>query len=88
MARYVKDLVLNKPEDFVTFIMNDYLQKNQFVVSEWKGEPAYRTGRIVDYLYYRGMKICYRVMERSQKKTYESDYRDGHGAFGNSGGRL
>jgi len=44
MARYVKDLVLNKPEDFVTFIMNDYLQKNQFVVSEWKGEPAYRTG--------------------------------------------
>ena len=24
--------------------MNDYLQKNQFVVSEWKGEPAYRTG--------------------------------------------
>ena len=44
MARYVKDLVLNKPEDFVTFIMNDYLQKNQFVVAEWKGEPAYRTG--------------------------------------------
>lgn len=43
---------------------------------------------IMDYLYYRGMKICYRVMERSQKKTYESDYRDGHGAFGNSGGRL
>ena len=27
MARYVKNLVLNKPEDFVTFIMNDYLQK-------------------------------------------------------------
>ena len=47
-----------------------------------------KKGRIVDYLYYRGMKICYRVMERSQKKTYESDYRDGHGAFGNSGGRL
>ena len=43
-----------------------------------------KTGRIVDYLYYRGMKICYRVM----KKTYESDYRDGHGAFGKSGGRL
>ena len=31
-------LVLNKPRRFVTFIMNDYLQKNQFVVSEWKGE--------------------------------------------------
>ena len=23
-----------------------------------------KTGRIVYYLYYRGMKICYRVMER------------------------
>lgn len=48
MARYVKDLVLNKPEDFVTFIMNDYLQKNQFVVSEWKGEPAYLDRRCAD----------------------------------------
>ena len=44
MARYVKDLVLSKPEDFVTFIMTDYLQKNQFVIDEWKGEPVYRTG--------------------------------------------
>lgn len=44
MARYVKDLVLNKPDDFVQFIMNDFLQKNSFVLSDWKGEPAYRTG--------------------------------------------
>lgn len=44
MARYVKDLVLNKPDDFVHFIMNDYLQKNQFSMSDWKGEPAYRAG--------------------------------------------
>lgn len=44
MARYSKDLVLNKPEEFVTFIMNDYLQKNQFTMSDWKGEPAYRAG--------------------------------------------
>ena len=28
MARYVRDLVLNKPDDFVQFMMNDYLQKN------------------------------------------------------------
>lgn len=48
MARYVKDLVLNKPEDFVTFIMTDYLQKNQFVVAEWKGEPAYRAGALIE----------------------------------------
>lgn len=44
MARYIKDLVLNKPEDFVSFMMNDYLQKNQFKMSEWKGKPAYRAG--------------------------------------------
>ena len=44
MARYIKDITLNKPEDFVTFMMNDYLQKNQFSMSDWKGEPAYRAG--------------------------------------------
>ena len=44
MARYVQDLVLNKPDDFVGFIMNDYLQKNQFSMSDWHGEPAYRAG--------------------------------------------
>lgn len=44
MARYVKELVLNQPGDFVQFIMNDYLQKNGFVMSDWKGEPAYRAG--------------------------------------------
>ena len=44
MARYVKDIVLNKPDDFVSFIVNDYLQKNKFTMSEWKGEPAYRAG--------------------------------------------
>lgn len=44
MARYVKDLTLNKPEDFVAFIMNDYLSKNQFSMSDWKGEAAYRAG--------------------------------------------
>ncbi len=44
MARYVKELTLNKPEGFVQFIMNDYLRKNSFVMADWKGEPAYRTG--------------------------------------------
>ncbi len=44
MARYVQDVVLNKPDDFVFFIMNDYLQKNGFTMSDWKGEPAYRAG--------------------------------------------
>ena len=44
MARYVKDITLNKPDDFVAFIVNDYLQKNKFVMSDWNGEPAYRAG--------------------------------------------
>lgn len=44
MARYVKDIVLNKPDDFVQFIMKDFLQKNQFKPGQWKNEPAYRTG--------------------------------------------
>lgn len=44
MARYVKELTLNKPDDFVAFIVNDYLQKNRFEMSDWKGEPAYRAG--------------------------------------------
>lgn len=44
MARFVKDVVLNQPDDFVHFMMNDYLQKNGFSMSDWKGEPAYRAG--------------------------------------------
>lgn len=45
MARYVKELVLNKPDSFVSFIMEDYLRKNDFKMSEWKKkESAYRAG--------------------------------------------
>lgn len=28
MARYIRNNVLNKPDDFAAFMMNDYLQKN------------------------------------------------------------
>lgn len=44
MARYTQDVVLNKPDDFVSFMMNDYLQKESFSLSDWKGTPAYRRG--------------------------------------------
>lgn len=45
MARYVKELVLNKPESFVNFIMEDYIKKNSFVQSTWKdNEAVYRAG--------------------------------------------
>ena len=44
MARLPKDVTLNKQENFVEFVVNDYLQKNKFSMSDWKGEPAYRAG--------------------------------------------
>ncbi len=44
MARFTQDLVLNKPDDFVQFIMNDYLTKHGYSISDWKGEQAYRAG--------------------------------------------
>ncbi len=45
MARYTKELVLNKEESFVTFMMNDFLQKNQFKPFDYKtGEKVYRAG--------------------------------------------
>ncbi|MBO4981117.1 MAG: hypothetical protein J6C84_04390 [Lachnospiraceae bacterium] len=44
MARYIQNVTLNKPDDFVQFIMNDFLQKNAFTLADWKGEPAYRAG--------------------------------------------
>lgn len=47
MSRFTQDLVLNKPDDFVHFIMEDYLTKHGFSMSDWKGEPAYRAGDAV-----------------------------------------
>lgn len=62
MARYVQDVVLNKPDNFVFYIMNDFLQKNGFVLADWKGEPAYRAGdpmltgyRYLKYSYTNGV---------------------------------
>lgn len=62
MARYVQDVVLNKPDNFVFFIMNDFLQKNGFTLSDWRGEPAYRAGdplltgyRFLKYSYTNGV---------------------------------
>ncbi|MCH5269260.1 MAG: DUF4190 domain-containing protein [Lachnospiraceae bacterium] len=44
MARYINNILLNKPADFVAFMMNDYLQKNGFSMADYKGTPAYRAG--------------------------------------------
>lgn len=44
MARYQKDLKLDKDEGFVSFMLNDYLKKNQFTPFDYKGEQVYRAG--------------------------------------------
>ena len=44
MAKYIRDLELRKPEDFVQFMIMDYAKKNGFTMAEWKGAPAYRAG--------------------------------------------
>lgn len=62
MARYVQDVTLNKPNDFIFFMMNDWLQKNSFKASTWKGESVYRRGdgffegfRYMKYSYENGI---------------------------------
>lgn len=44
MSRYVQDIVLNKPDDFVNFMMSDFIHKYDFFLHNWKGENCYRSG--------------------------------------------
>lgn len=44
MSRYIRDIVLNQPEDFVEYMMNDYLTKEGFKLVNFKGEQVYRSG--------------------------------------------
>lgn len=44
MARHIEHIQLDKPDDFVLSVMNNYLQKNGFVMSDLKGESVYRAG--------------------------------------------
>lgn len=44
MARYIREVTLNRPEDFVQFIMTDFLSKHGFRLVEFKGEQVYRAG--------------------------------------------
>ena len=48
-------------------------------------EHFWSTGKIEDYLYYKGMAICKNVMERhGNEAAGESDNSDGNGASGNT----
>lgn len=47
MARFVKDVNLNQPAEFVNFMMGDFLQKGGYVTLEWKGEECFRCGDVM-----------------------------------------
>lgn len=44
MARYIRDEQINKPDDFVAFIMNDFLTKNGFTQKQVKDEMVWQEG--------------------------------------------
>lgn len=44
MARYIREVELNRPEEFVQYIMTDFLGKQGFQMKEFKGELVYRAG--------------------------------------------
>lgn len=45
MARYIREVQLDRPADFVQFIMGDFLSKHGFKLKEVKGEMVYHGGR-------------------------------------------
>lgn len=44
MSRFVIHEVLNQPEDFVSYMMNDFLTKHGFSYVEFKGQMVFRAG--------------------------------------------
>lgn len=44
MARYIQDIYLNKPDNFVFYTMNDFFLKTGFVLTDWRGEQIYFAG--------------------------------------------
>ena len=44
MARYIREVVLNRPDDFVQYIMSDFIYKHGFHMVDFKGERILRAG--------------------------------------------
>lgn len=44
MARYIREVELKQPEDFVQYIMTDFLSKHGFKLVEFEGQMVYRVG--------------------------------------------
>jgi len=54
-------------------------------VEEKYWQQFLETGKITDYLYYKGMQIISRVMDSYEGNgQHEPDYGDGHGARGDA----
>lgn len=45
MSRYIREEMIQKPADFVDFIMSDFLQKHGFVLVNINGETVYQHGK-------------------------------------------
>lgn len=61
MARWIRDEELSQPQDFVQFMMEDYLKKNGFKEKKHKGELVWQNGdgflvmaRFIRYEYSEG----------------------------------
>ena len=44
MARYIREEYINKPQEFVDFIMKDFLTKHQFEQNNLDGEMIWQDG--------------------------------------------
>lgn len=44
MARYIREVQINKPGDFVNYMVNDFLTKHGFQLVEFKGQQVFRAG--------------------------------------------
>ena len=44
MARYIQDIILNKPDNFVFYTMNDFFLQTGFVLTDCRGEQIYFSG--------------------------------------------
>lgn len=62
MARYIREEFINKPQDFVDFIMKDFLQKHKFEQTTLDGEMIWQDGtgmlsmpRFFKYFYQNGV---------------------------------
>lgn len=62
MARYIQEIYLNKPDNFVFYTMNDFFLKTGFVLTDWRGEQIYFSGnpnqegcQCIKWLYTNGM---------------------------------